>query len=207
MKPFLVTALILCSLPLASTRLSARSEIDTHLLSKSSSRPIHLDTDPADEQACFSMGRMVIDYSSGDSGAARPGFRVIDPLGRRIGYDPQTSRSWQEMPLAQAYLDCDQNEETGEFANCIDHIEICGPVSGTYRIELASSQSTSYVIKVLAFSQRTRTGSAYEITTSVADLQGAINHKEPATLLLHYSREPGSQVELAGGSEHIAGTW
>lgn len=166
-----------------------------------------MDMDPANEQACFSMGRMVIDYWSGDAGAARPGFRLTDPLGRKIGYDPRTSTGWQEMPLAQAYLNCGENEDTGELANCTDHIEICGPISGTYRIELAPTQSASYVIKVLAFSQRTRTASAYEVTTSATDLAGTISGNEPAALLLHYSREPGTGVALAGSSEHVAGSW
>lgn len=206
MKPLLAATLILCSLPLVPTRLSAHSEINTHLLFKSSSRPIHVDTDPANEQACFSMGRMVIDYSSGDAGVPTVGFRVIDPLGRKIGYDPRTSEGWQEIPLAQAYLDCDEKEDTGELSKCTDRIEICGPTSGTYRIELAPTQRRSYAIKVSAFSQRSHTGAAYGVTTSAADLEGTITGKKPTVLLLHYSREPGTRVEFAGSSEHIAGS-
>jgi hypothetical protein len=206
MKRLLVTTLILCSLPLVPTRLLAHAEIDTHLLLKPSSKAIHVETDPADEQACLSMGRMLIEYSTGDAGAPRVGFRMIDPLGRKIGYDPRTSTAWQEMPLAQAYLNCEENEDTRELANCAGHIEICGPLSGSYRIELAPTQSASYMIKVLAFSQTTRTGSAYGETTSVADLQGTISGKEPTVLLLHYSREPGTRVELAGSNQHMAGS-
>jgi hypothetical protein len=108
------------------------------------------------------------------------------------------------MPLAQAYLDCEQNEDTGELSQCKGHIEICGPISGTYRIELSPVQITNYSLEVSAMSRRARNQSGYDVTTSRAELQSEIAEQEPAVLLLQYSREAGTQIKLSGRDQHTA---
>lgn len=108
------------------------------------------------------------------------------------------------MPLAQAYLDCEQNEDTGELRQCKGHIEICGPISGTYRIELSPVQITNYSLEVSAVSKRARSQSGYDVTTSRAELQSEIGEQEPAALLLHYSRETGTQITLTEETRHLA---
>src|SRR5207245_6196593 len=79
-----------------------------------------------------------------------------------------------------AFLDCEENEDTGELRNCKGHIEICGPMSGTYQIVLSSAHGSKYSISVSASSQRKRDGAGYEMTGSRADLKGDIRGQEAA---------------------------
>src|SRR5215813_6927488 len=126
MKVFVLIAL-LC-LPLTPSQLFANPAIDGNSHLRSAARGMKEEADPTYDSACFSMGRMTIDYGSEERGLPTIGFRVTDPRGREIGYDPRTNAIRQQMPLAQAYLDCEENDETGELRQCKDHIEICGPV-------------------------------------------------------------------------------
>jgi hypothetical protein len=202
MKYLVLVALTSCLLPPEAGRLLADSKLDRRPLS---AREIHEERDPDNEQACFSMGRMTIDYATGEPGLPKVAFRITDPRGREMGYDPRSNRGWQQMPLAQAYFDCDENEDTGEIRDCKDHIEICGPISGTYRMELLSPQSAKYEINVSAASQRVRTESGSEVTVSRADLEVAIHKHDSAVLWLQYSREAGSKIRLRGSNERITG--
>ena len=197
-KPWVLVALTVCTLPVTSWHLSAAVGVDERVLSRPETREIDVEADPEHEQACFSMGRVTIDYASGETGLPKVGFRIIDPRGREIGYDPRTNRGWQQMPLAQAFLDCEENEDTGELRNCKGHIEICGPMSGTYQIVLSSAHGSKYSISVSASSQRKRDGSGYEMTGSRADLKGDIRGQEAAVVMLQYSREAGTSITLTG---------
>ena len=77
------------------------------------------------------------------------------------------------MPLAQAFLDCEENEDTGELRNCKGHIEICGPMSDTYQIVLSSAHSSKYSISVSARSQRNCLTYIREWVTKEADTNAA----------------------------------
>src|SRR5262249_25427276 len=145
MKLWRISAPNICILLLAAVRLPAEPGIGHRGLP---TREIYQEADPKYDDECFSMGRMTVDYASGAAEVPDAGFRITDPRGREIGYDPGTNRGWQEMPLAQAFLECEQNEETGELKHCQGHIEICGPVSGTYRIELLPMHRDQYAITV-----------------------------------------------------------
>jgi hypothetical protein len=204
-KAWVLVALTVCTLPVTSWHLFAAVGVDERVLSRPETREICLEADPEQEQACFSMGRMTIDYASGENGLPKVGFRIIDPRGREIGYDPRTNRGWQQMPLAQAFLDCQENEDTGELRSCKGHIEICGPISGRYQIVLSSAHSSKYSISVSASSQRKRGGSGYEMTGSRADLKGDIRGQKAAVLVLQYSREAGTAITLTGSDWHLAG--
>ena len=195
MKILFAIALTVCCLPTAPLRLFANPVVEKTLV-RSAAREMNLEADPNYEQACFSMGRMTIDFASGEQGRPQTGFRVADPRGRRIAYDPETNMGQQEIPLAQAYLDCDENDETGELRECKDHIEICGPASGTYRIELSAAQSGKFSVSVSAASRRTRSESGYRTTISRAEWHGETKVQEHSVLLLHYSRESGAQITL-----------
>jgi hypothetical protein len=201
MKSWILGALTVFVLPLTPVRLLADVGVDKWVLS---TRDIYEEADPEYEEACFSMGRITIDYASGETGLPKVGFRITDPRGREIGYDPRTNRGWQEMPLAQAFLECEENEETGELKQCKDHVEICGPVSGTYQIEVLPTHSGKYSINVSATSERTRTEFGSDTTSSCADLNSDMHEQEPAELLLHYSREPGTQVQLTVSNQRLA---
>ena len=53
-------------LPLTPVRLLADVGVHKEALS---TREIYEEADPEDEEACFSIGRMTIDYASGETGA------------------------------------------------------------------------------------------------------------------------------------------
>ena len=108
------------------------------------------------------------------------------------------------MPLAQAFLDCQENEDTGELRSCTGHIEICGPMSGRYQIVLSSAHRGNYSLSVSARSQRKRGGSGYEMTGSRADLKGDIRGQQTTVLVLQYSREAGTPITLTGSDRPMA---
>lgn len=201
---FFFVILLTCFLLVECLETFATQGIERTSRSRATVREISEEADPKYEQACFSMGRMTIDYSTGEPGLSKAGFRVTDPRGREIAYDPGTNRGRQELPLAQAYLDCEENDETGELRQCKDHIEICGPVSGMYRIELSPVQNAKFSVEVSAVNMRIRTRSGYDVTSSRADLQGETRGHAPAVLLLHYSREAGTQVTLTEDIHDLA---
>ncbi len=203
MKFWVLVTLVASVLPMTSSHLRAELRLNTSL-SKPEAREIRDEADPEAEQACFSMGRIALNYASGEVGPPTIGFRITDPRGRTIGYDPRTNEGWQEMPMAQAFLDCDENEETGELRNCKGHIEICGPISGTYQVEVLPTRSGRYSMNATATSQRTRNKTGYHTTSSQADLRGEVFEHQPARLLLQYSREAGSQIKLTGSDQHLA---
>ena len=96
MKSWIIGALAVCLLPLTPVRLRAEVGIDQRVRS---TRDIYEESDPEYEGACFSMGNLAIEYATGETGLPKAGFRITDPRGREIGYDPRTSRGWQELPL------------------------------------------------------------------------------------------------------------
>jgi hypothetical protein len=202
MKVFIVIALV--CLPLMPSRLVANPGIEGNSHLRSAAREIKEEADPAYDLACFSMGMVTIDYASEERGLPKTGFRITDPLGREIGYDPRTNEVRQQIPLAQAYLDCEENDKTGELRQCKDHIEICGPVSGTYRIELLPMQKGKVSFSVSAASRRTHTESGNAVTTSQASWESEIGEQNPAVLLLQYCRESGTQITLTEETHPLA---
>jgi hypothetical protein len=203
MKFWVLVTLVASVLPMTSSHLRAELRLNTSL-SKPNAREIRNEADPEAEQACFSMGRITLHYASGDVGPPTIGFRITDPRGRTIGYDPRTNEGWQEMPLAQAFLDCEENEETGELRRCKGHVEICGPLSGTYQVEVLPTRSGRYSINASGTSQTTRNETGFHTTSSQADFKGEVFEQQPAKLLLRYSREAGSQIKLTGRDQHLA---
>ncbi len=197
MKFWVLVTLAASALPMTSSHLRAELRLNTSF-SKAEVREIRREADP------FSMGRITLHYASGEEGSPTIGFRITDPRGRTIGYDPRINKGWQEMPLAQAFLDCDENEETGELRHCKGHIEICGPISGTYQVEVLPTRSSTYSMNASATSQRTRNKTGFHTTSSQADFKGKVFEQHPARLLLQYSREAGSQIKLTGTDQHLA---
>ena len=181
MKFWVLVMLVASVPPMTSSHLRAELRFNASL-SKPEARELRDEADPEAEQACFSMGRITLNYASGEVGPPTIGFRITDPRGGTIGYDPRTNEGWQEMPLAQAFLDCDENEETGELRQCKGHIEICGPISGTYQVEVLPIRSGTYSMNASATSQRTRNKNGYHTTSSQADFEGEVFEHQPASV-------------------------
>ena len=100
----------------------ARSAATTNI------RALQVEKDPDKFRECFALGELNIAFRSDNSGPPNIGVVVTDPRGRRIGFDPLTKRGWQELPVAQGSIDCDESD--GRNA-CRGLIEICGALSGT----------------------------------------------------------------------------
>lgn len=155
------------------------------------------EADPKDIESCRTMGELDIAYSSENHGAPIVGLVVTDPRGRKIGQDLLSHKLWQELPLAQAFIDCDQNEETGETRACHGSVQICGPVSGTYKIEAIATQSGNYSVSATGSSAQLISGKRLHSSDSEAGISRvAIQKGSRQTLLLTYSRQPGAKLGL-----------
>lgn len=161
---------------------------------------MHDEADPHDAQSCYSMGQLEITGSSQEEGAPAIGILVTDPRGRRVGQDPIAKDLWQELPQAQAFIDCDQ-DENGAPSLCRAWLQICGPVSGTYKIQVAASENSRYSVTVSGTSAQMTTDKRHvPSTASYVKVQNVpIQKGSRDTLLVNYSREPGTSVGLIRG--------
>jgi hypothetical protein len=160
-------------------------------------REMREEIDPTDQQACDSMGQISIRYESGNDGPPNVGLRITDPWGRKIGYDPRGAKAWQELPIAEGFVECDENGDVTGF-HCAAHIQICGPVSGTYKVEVLPTQNVTYSISVLGTSQLARDQVGFRSTSSRTQYRSEIRKQSPEILQLTYSRELGVQIKLQG---------
>ena len=150
------------------------------------------DPDPEDTRDCFAMGELNIVFRTANSGPPNIGIVLTDPRGRRIGFDPLTNSAWQELPLAQGYIDCDDLDGPG---TCRGIVEICGPVSGDYKLEVIGQQTTVYSLSVFARSKEVIDGDGLRSRNSEDDLNSiAIRERSRNSVLLNYSRDPQEQV-------------
>ena len=161
------------------------------------------EADPQDTQSCRTMGQLQISYLTEEPGAPRVGIIVTDPRNRRIGYDPVTSKTWQELPLAEAYVDCEENGEA--LRNCHATIHICGPVSGAYKLQVVASEAARYSLVVSGKSAETKDTRGVHATASHAELNSvAIEKRSRDALVMRYYREPGTNIELLRDGSRLA---
>jgi hypothetical protein len=117
---------------------------------------------------------------------------LTDPRGRRIGFDPLTNHAWQDLPVAQGDVDCDDPNGTG---TCRGSIQICGPLTGTYTLELVAQKTTAYSVSISARSKGLIDGNSLLPSRSEADLNNvAIRVGSRDVVLLNYSRDPQEKV-------------
>jgi hypothetical protein len=196
MKRLLVSMLTMSALTLGASQLFAGLGVDKPFPARPETREIRDEADPTDQQTCYSMGQISLAYDSGEAGASNVGLRITDPRGRKIGYDPLANKGWQELPLGEAFFDCEENQDTGELRHCAGQIRICGPISGTYQVEVLPTHSCKYSISVSGTSQETRDERGVHSTGSRIELKSEIQEQAPAMLLLQYSREAGAKIRL-----------
>jgi hypothetical protein len=197
----LVSALATSLLPLRASAILAMLEVDKPFLE---ARQIRDEVDPTDQQACESMGQLTLIYESGEVGPPNVGLQITDPRGRKIGYDLRANKGWQELPLAQGFFDCDEIEDTAEPKHCTGHIQICGPISGTYKVEVLPAKTGKYSISLSSISQATRDHLGYHSTASRLQLKSQIHNLAPEILLLEYYREAGAQIKLTRSDQALA---
>ena len=173
-------------------------------LRESSVQPdIRDEADPSDTQSCRRMGQLEISYRNEESGSPRIGVIVTDPRGRRIGYDPVASKTWQELPQADAFVDCDENGE--ELRNCQATIQICGPVSGAYKLQVVAAENAKYSLQVAGTSAETIDRRGVRVTASHAEITDiSIERRSRDPLIMRYYREPGVNIQLFRDESRVA---
>jgi hypothetical protein len=160
-------------------------------------RDVHDELDPKDPESCYAMGELDITYSSERKGPPVIGLVVTDPRGRRIGHDPIANRNLQELPLAQAYIDCLERDDNGDLGSCTGTIQICGPVSGSYKVQVKAADTGRYSVNVSATSQEVLMKKEFRATDSRTGVQEVpIRKHSQDALVVRYSREPGTRVDL-----------
>ena len=206
MKPRLLRwtlAISLLQLGVSSGR-AAEFDADTNLTARSPLHQIRDEADPTDQQSCESMGQIGIVYETGNAGPPNIGLRITDPRGRKIGYDPRTPKVWQELPLADGFVECNEIDDKTGLKHCAAHIQICGPVSGTYKLEVLPTQNGTYSIIVTGTSESRRDPAGPHSTASRAEFRSEIRKQSPDVLTLNYSREAGTKISLGRNDAQVA---
>jgi hypothetical protein len=128
---------------------------DVAFVSAVNTRELQDERDPNDAGDCVALGALDIAFHTHNTGPPTIGMVLTDPRGRRIGFDPLTKRGWQELPVAQGSIDCDESDGKDQ---CRGSVEVCGALSGTYKLEIIANAASDYTLTVSARSQEVRDG-------------------------------------------------
>src|SRR6202030_2379845 len=96
------------------------------------------------------------------------GVVLTDPRGRRIGFDPLIQHAWQALPVAQGDINCD---DLGRTNSCRGIVQVCGPISGTYRLGVIALNTTAYSVSLLGRSREVLDGNSLQSHISKTDLK------------------------------------
>lgn len=176
---------------------------DANLVSVSvrntSPRNVIEELDPDDTSDCLSLGELDIVFRTDNNGPPNVGVVLTDPRGRRIGFDPLSKHAWQELPVALGEIDCD---DPGRTNTCQGIVQVCGPISGTYRLEVIALQTTAYSVSVFARSREVLDSHSLQSHRSKTDLNNvAIRKRSRESVLLQYSRDP--EVNVTAQLQHL----
>ena len=172
--------------------LSDVSLVHSSRLADAGIRELSYERDPHDDDNCLSLGALGIVFRTDNDGPPSVGVVLTDPRGRRIGFDPLAKKAWQALPVAQGYMDCDDLDDRG---TCRGVVQVCGPVSGTYKLEIIAQQTTAYSVSISARSKEVLDGDGLQCSHSEADLNDvAIRARSRNIILLNYSRDPQDDV-------------
>jgi hypothetical protein len=177
--------------------------VDVPSLAGTRIRDVLDELDPEDISDCLPLGILDIVFRTGNDGPPNVGVVLTDPRGRRIGFDPVTKRAWQALPVAQGDISCD---DLGRTNTCRGIVQVCGPISGTYKLEVMALKTTAYSVSVLARSKEVFDGNSLQSHFSKTDLNGlAIRKRSRQIVFLHYSREGQENVtaQLQQGHESL----
>src|SRR5689334_1609242 len=167
-------------------------------------RDILDEPDPDETGDCLSLGELDIVFRTGNDGPPNVGVVLTDPRGRRIGFDPLIKHGWQALPVAQGDINCDDLDRSN---NCRGIVQVCGPISGTYKLEVMALKTTAYSVSVLARSKEVFDGNSLQSYFSKTDLDNLVIRKRSREILaLHYSRDPHENVaaQLQEGHESLS---
>jgi hypothetical protein len=160
------------------------------------------EVDPDDNGDCLSLGALEIVFRTDNDGPPNVGVVLTDPRGRRFGFNPLTERAWDALPVAQGYIDCDDPDGAG---SCRGLVQVCGPISGTYRIEVIARQTTNYSLRIFARTKEVFDGDGLQSSYSEDTLNNvAIRARSRSIVLLNYSRDP--QQSVSAQLQHVGHT-
>jgi hypothetical protein len=128
---------------------------DVAFVSAANTREAQDERDPNDAGDCVALGELDIAFHTNNSGTPTIGIVLTDPRGRRIGFDALTKHGWQELPEAEASIDCDASDGK---QTCGGVVRVRGPVSGTYKPEIIAQESSHYTVSFFARSEQTGSG-------------------------------------------------
>lgn len=153
------------------------------------------DEPDADESGdCLALGELDLVFRTENNGPPNVGVVLTDPRGRRVGFDPLTKRSWDQLPMAQGFIDCDTSYPDG---SCHGVVQVCGPVSGVYKLEVIGQKASVYSLSISARSKRVKAANGFHSSLSEADAKNiATRTRSRDILLLDYSRDPEAKIAV-----------
>ena len=155
-------------------------------------REVADERDSNDAGDCFALGELDVAFHTDNSGPPTIGIVLADPRGRRIGFDPLTKHGWQELPEAEASIDCDASDGK---KTCGGIVRVCGPVSGRYRLEMIAQESSHYTVSFFARSEETGSGENLRSSNSRRNVSNITIRKGSRNVIsVDYSRDPALKV-------------
>jgi hypothetical protein len=188
--------LILHTLVMLTLMTSVYSNINTADARKAAIRnhDIHDEPDAVDSGDCRALGELDLSFRTESNGPPNVGVVLTDPRGRRIGFDPLTKRPWDELPVAEGFIDCDASYADG---SCHGIVQVCGPVTGVYKLEVIGQKASVYSLAISARSKRVKASTGFNSSFSEADVKDIATRTGSRDIfLLEYSRDPEAKIAV-----------
>jgi hypothetical protein len=200
MRPFysvlnsriIVWVLAVWILAIATPAFSSANLASASKTTSMTNREVVDDLDPKGTLDCASLGELDISFRTDNDDPRDVGLVLTDPRGRRVGFDVLTQRAWDELPVAQGDIDCDALDGAN---SCEGLVQICGPVSGTYKLEVIAQRSTAYSLNISARSRQVYGDHGSKFSQSDAPVNNvAIRGGSRDIVVIDYSRDPQQRV-------------
>ncbi len=121
---------------------------------------------------------------------------LVDHQGKRVGIDPKTRKTIQEIPNSQCESDFLTNPYTGEAqVGVYEHITMQPARPGRYTILLRGLQDGPFEVNISALSKE---GSSLPYK----QLEGLISEGEVKSFQLTYDSDPHSQLTIVESPSH-----
>jgi hypothetical protein len=155
---------------------------------------IHDEPDADDSGDCLSLGELDLIFRTENNGPPNVGVVLTDPRGRRIGFDPLSNRAWDELPATEGFIDCDASYADG---SCHGIVQVCGPVTGVYKLEVIGQKASVYSVGISARSKRVKVSNGFHSSISEADVKDIATRMGSRDIfLLDYSRDPEAKIAV-----------
>jgi hypothetical protein len=115
---------------------------------------------------------------------------LTDPKGRRLGYDPKSAKTLQEIPEAKCDLEFITNRYTGdEKDEAYEELSLEPAMEGQYRIDVFALQEGPFEVNISALS---RNGSS----EPTRDLEGMVRQGQTKTFRLTFDASPNTPLSI-----------